>query len=132
MAIVVAFVVTIVIAIISGLYLPKNVGLIAPIIGGLIAGYMVGGSFTNGLVNGGIPAGIAGLIYTTSVVILFGNTITSAAIALGYTGSTETLLISAAIGAAFAGFAIYFVLGIIGAIIGVAIKKRSTVETPPN
>ncbi len=124
MAIGVAFVVTIIIAIFSGMYLPKNVGLIGPIIGGLIAGYMVGGSYTDGIVNGGIPAGIAGLIYLVVVVLLFGSTITTAAIALGYTGSTETLLISALIGAAFVGFAMYFVLGIIGGIIGVAIKGR--------
>jgi len=129
MAIFVAFVVTIVISIICGVYLPKNAGLISPIIGGLIAGYMVGGSYTDGLVNGGIPAGIAGLVYTTVVILLSINTITSAAISLGYTGSTETLLITAVIGAAFAGFALYFVLGIIGSVIGVSIKKRNNNKT---
>ena len=126
MAIFVAFLVTIVLSVICGVYLPKNTSLISPIIGGLIAGYMVGGSYTDGLVNGGIPAGIAGLIYTTVVILLSINTISSAAISLGYTGSTETLLITAVIGAAFAGFALYFVLGIIGSVIGVVIKKRNT------
>ncbi len=125
MAIFVAFVVTIVISVICGAYLPKNIGLISPIIGGLIAGYMVGGSYTDGLVNGGIPAGIAGLIYTTVVILLSINTITSVATSIGYTGSTETLIISAVVGAAFAGFALYFVLGIIGSAIGVVIKNRS-------
>ena len=126
MAIIAAFIVTVVLSLIFVIYLPKNVNLIAPIIGGLIAGYIVGGSYTDGLVNGGIPAGIAGLIYTTVVILLSINTITSAATSLGYTGSTETLVITAVIGAAFAGFALYFVLGIIGSVIGVVIKKRNT------
>jgi hypothetical protein len=125
-AIIVAFVITIVIAIISGLYLPKNAGLIGPIIGGLIAGYLVGGDYTNGIVNGGIPAGIAGLIYILAVVLLLGSTITSAALAVGYSGSIGTLTAVAAIGGAFVGFCIYFVLGLIGGIIGVAIKKRKS------
>ena len=124
-AIVVSFLVTIVIAVTFGVYLPKNFGLIGPIIGGLIAGYMVGISYTDGLVNGAIPAGVAGLIFTTIVVLLSINTINSAAITLGYTGSTQTLLISSIIGAAFVGFALYFVLGIIGSIMGVYIKKRN-------
>jgi len=124
-AIVVSFLVTMVIAVIFSIYLPKNVGLVGPIIGGLIAGYMVGISYTDGLVNGAIPAGVAGLIFTTIVVLLSINTINSAAMTLGYTGSTETLLISSIIGAAFVGFALYFVLGIIGSMAGVFIKKRN-------
>jgi hypothetical protein len=44
---------------------------------------------------------------------------------VGYKGSVETLIISAAIAAAFTGFAMYFVLGLIGGIIGVAIKERN-------
>ena len=124
-AIGVAFVVTLVLSIIFGIYLPKNVGLIGPIIGGLLAGYMVGGSYTEGLVNGGIPAGIAGSIYTVSVVSILGSKIIAEAVAIGYTGSTGTLLISAVIGGVIGGFAIYFFLGIIGSIIGVAIKNRN-------
>jgi Family of unknown function (DUF5518) len=136
MAIGVAFIITIVIALISGIYLLRNVGLIAPIIGGLIAGYMVGGSFTNGLVNGGIPAGIAGAINSLFEVwvlnkALATTVISTALVSAGYTGSPERFLIIAAIGSAFVGFAIFFVLGIIGAIIGVAIKKRGTEKPKP-
>ena len=79
MAISVAFIVTIIIAFISGIYLPKNIGLIGPVIGGLITGYMVGGNYTDGIVNGGIPAGIAGLIYLITVVLLFGSQIATIA-----------------------------------------------------
>jgi hypothetical protein len=120
-----AFLVTIVISFVSGLYLPKNVGLIGPVIGGLIAGYIVDGNYTNGIINGGIPAGIAGLIYLTTVVLLFGSQIVAIASMVGYKGSVETLIISAAIAAAFTGFAMYFVLGLIGGIIGVAIKEMN-------
>jgi len=126
MAIIVAFAVTVVLSLIFGIYLPKNINLIAPIIGGLIAGYIVGRSYTDGLVNGGIPAGIAGLISTITQALLIVNKIINEAYSLGYTGSKETLLISLVLGSAFAGFALFFVLGIIGAIIGVAIKKRNT------
>jgi Family of unknown function (DUF5518) len=136
MAMGIAFIVTLVIVLVSGIYLPVNIGLIGPIIGGLIAGYMVGGSFTNGLVNGGIPAGISGAINSLFEVwvlnkALATTVISTALVSAGYTGSIERFLIIAAIGSAFVGFAIFFVLGIIGAIIGVSIKKKSTVETPP-
>jgi hypothetical protein len=124
-AIIIAFVVTLVISIFSGIYLPKNVDLIGPIIGGFIAGYLVGNSYTDGLVNGGIPAGIAGIVTTVTIVLLSSNTINSIAISLGYSGSKETLLLGLIIGSAFAGFALFFVLGILGSIIGVKLKKRN-------
>lgn len=124
-AIIIAFVVTLVISIFSGIYLPKNVDLIGPIIGGFIAGYLVGNSYTDGLVNGGIPAGIAGIVTTVTIVLLSSNTINSIAISLGYSGSKEKLLLGLIIGFAFAGFALFFVLGILGSIIGVKLKKRN-------
>ncbi len=125
-AIIIAFVVTLVISIFSGIYLPKNVDLIGPIIGGFIAGYLVGNSYTDGLVNGGIPAGIAGIVTTVTIVLLSSNTINSIAISLGYSGSKETLLLGLIIGSAFAGFALFFVLGILGSIIGVKLNKRNS------
>lgn len=121
-----AFVATTLISIICGIYLPKNVDLIGPVIGGLIAGYIVGGSYTDGLVNGGIPAGIGGIVSTVTLVLLSSSQITSLVYSTGYTGSKETLLIGLVLGSAFAGFAIFFVLGIVGSIIGVGLNKRNT------
>jgi hypothetical protein len=121
-----AFVATTLISIICGIYLPKNVDLIGPVIGGLIAGYVVGGSYTDGLVNGGIPAGIGGIVSTVTLVLLSSSQITSLVYSTGYTGSKETLLIGLVVGSAFAGFAIFFVLGIVGSIIGVGLNKRNT------
>ena len=88
-AIIAAFIITTVLSIIFGLYLPKNVDLIGPVIGGLIAGYLVGGSYTDGLVNGGIPAGIGGIVSTVTIVLLSSSQITSLVYSIGYTGSKE-------------------------------------------
>ena len=53
MAIVVAFVISFVVTILSGIHSLHNINLIAPIIGGLIAGYIVDGNYADGFVNGG-------------------------------------------------------------------------------
>jgi len=124
-AIGIAFAISIVTGIFGGLYLPKNVCLIGPVIGGLIAGHMVGGRYIDGLVNGGISAGIAGLIALPVLLYLLWDKINTAITSSGYQlppGSFMTV----AIVSAFTGFAMFFVLGIIGAIIGVAIKNRSS------
>ena len=125
-AIGVAFLVTIIIAIISGIYLPKNLGLIGPIIGGLIAGYIVDGNYTDGIVNGGIPAGIAGLIASSALVLLSEDKVAAAMANTGYAVSRETLTAVLIIGGAIGGFIIFFIVGLIGGIIGVTIKKRSS------
>ena len=120
-----AFIITTVLSIIFGIYLPKNVDLIAPVIGGLIAGYIVGGSYTDGLVNGGIPAGIGGIVSTVTIVLFSSSQITSLAYSIGYTGSKETLFIGLIVGSAVAGFALFFVLGILGSIVGVKLNSRN-------
>jgi hypothetical protein len=61
------FVFTLVLAILIGSYLPKSLAFIVPIVGGLIAGYLVGVNYSDGIVNGGIPVGLAGLIYTSGI-----------------------------------------------------------------
>ena len=125
-AIIAAFIITTVLSIIFGLYLPKNVDLIGPVIGGLIAGYLVGGSYTDGLVNGGIPAGIGVIVSTVTIVLLSSSQITSLVYSIGYTGSKESLFLGLIVGAAIAGFALFFVFGIIGSIIGVKLSKNKT------
>ena len=124
-----AFVATTIISIICGIYLPKNVDLIGPVIGGFIAGYMVRGSYTDGLVNGGIPAGIGGIVSTLTLVLLSSSQITSLVYSLGYTGSKEMLFVGLLVGSAFAGFALFFVLGIVGSIIGAVLNRRNQSNT---
>ena len=122
----VAFVVTLVISIFSGLYLHKNVVFISPIIGGLIAGYMVGGSYSNGIVNGGIAAGIAGLISFPVIGLLSWSVVTTTLSNYGYHIPPETLLTGIIVGTALVGLVTYFVIGLIGGIIGTAIKGRKS------
>lgn len=118
----VAFVVTLVISIFSGLYLHKNIVFISPVIGGLIAGYMVGGIYSEGIANGGIAAGIAGLISFPVIGLLSWSVVTTTLNNYGYHIPPETLLTGVVVGTALVGLVTYFVLGLIGGIIGTVIK----------
>ena len=120
----IVFVTTLVITIISGTYLPKSVGFIGPIVGGLIAGYLVGGNYTDGIVNGGIPVGLAGITYTSGILAINGYKITASLNTHSYNGSHLQLLFSLI----FASFAFYLVFGIIGGLIGFAIKERKIIK----
>jgi fructose-specific phosphotransferase system IIC component len=120
----IVFVTTLVITILSGTYLPKSAGFIGPIVGGLIAGYWVGGNYTDGIVNGGIPVGLAGITYTSRIVAINGYKITVSLNTLIYNGSHVKLLFSLI----FASFAFYLVFGIIGGLIGFAIKERKIIK----
>jgi Family of unknown function (DUF5518) len=121
----IVFVITLVIIILNGTYLPKSVGFIGPIFGGLIGGYLVGGNYTDGIVNGGIPVGLAGIVYTSGIVAINGYKITSSLNNIfNYNGSHVQLLFSLI----FASFAFYLVFGIIGGLIGFAIKERKIIK----
>ncbi|WP_048190314.1 DUF5518 domain-containing protein [Methanobacterium sp. SMA-27] len=117
----IVFVVTLIIVMLTGTYLPNGVSFFGPIAGGLIAGYLVGGNYTDGIVNGGIPVGLAGLVYSTGILAINGNTTTLNTQI--YNVSHVELLISAI----FAGFLFYFVMGVIGGLIGFAIKERKII-----
>ena len=125
-AIGISFVVAIVIGILGGLYLPKNISLIGPLIGGLISGYIVSGRYTDGILNGGIPAGIAGLIATAVLALLSVDQVIAAMANMGYAVSRETLTAALVIGGAIVGFILFFIVGLIGGIIGVAVKNRNS------
>lgn len=120
----IVFAVSLVIIILIGTYLPKNIGFMGPIIGGLIAGYIVGGNYTDGIVNGGIPVGLAGLTYTSGIVAINGNKITASLNTLFYDGSHLKIMISVL----FTAFVFYFIFGIIGGLIGFAIKERKIIK----
>jgi hypothetical protein len=88
------FLFTLALAVLIGSYLPRSIGFLIPIIGGLFAGYWVGGNYNDGIINGGIPVGLAGLLYTLGI----------------------------------SGFVFYLVFGIIGGLIGFAIKERRLIK----
>jgi len=111
----VGFVVTLILGII-GLYVPF-LGLLAPIIGGLVAAYMAGGKYIDGIVNGGLAGGIAGFI-----TALIGFALIGAAVSVltGYAGAGAVIAIIGAI----TGFIIGAILGLVGGVIGIAIKGK--------
>lgn len=125
-AMVTAFVVTLIITVFGGTYLPGNYAVIGPVIGGLIAGYMVGGNYIDGIINGGVPVGIFGLINST--VVIGGNKLSVIAAAYSYTGPENQFFTIALTSAAFAGFIHYFVLGLVGGLIGFFIRERKTIR----
>ncbi|MFY9637444.1 MAG: DUF5518 domain-containing protein [Methanobacterium sp.] len=133
-AIVLGFIVTIVLAYL-GNYIPYLDIPLAPIIGGIIAGLVVGGDYKNGIINGGLAAGIPGFIYTLIVIVyITGSTISTAvtkALAFtSYTGLSEIISVLIIIFGSIVAFGIYFILGLIGGIFGVIIKDKISENQP--
>ena len=119
-AIIVGFTVAFVIALFSGLYLPK-IGLIGSVIGGFIAVYLVEVSYTNGIFYGGLPTSIAGLTSTPLVVFLSNQTNIQIANLYLSLGSITFLYI----GGAISGFILFLFIGTICGIIAVAVQKKT-------
>jgi hypothetical protein len=115
-AIIISFLFTMVIGVFGGRYLPDNVSIIGPIIGGFIAGCIVGKSYINGLVQGGLPAGIAGFIGFPLLVLFFGSKI------IDWNNISMVLVIIMSYAILF--FMIFFIVSSISGIIGAGIKKR--------
>ena len=113
-----------------GKYIPHLDMPIAPLIGGIIAGYMVGGSYRDGGFYGGLSAGIAGFIYTLLVIILsagvsLASTVSMNIFPMSMYGETWIVTLGIIILGAILSFIIYFILGLFGGIIGIAIKERN-------
>lgn len=86
---------------------------------------MVGGSYSDGIVNGGIAAGMAGLISFPVIGLLSWSVVTTTLSNYGYHIPPETFLIGV-VGTGLVGLVMYFVLGLIGGIIGIAIKGEKS------
>jgi hypothetical protein len=113
-----------------GKYIPHLDNPIAPIIGGIFAGYVVGGSYKNGVIYGGLSAGIAGFVYTLLVIILsagiaLATTVSMNIVPNSVSGESGIVTVSIIILGAFLAFGIYLILGLIGGIIGIAIRERN-------
>lgn len=123
------FIVTLVLVYL-GNYLPYLDMSLAPILGGIFAGYMVGGSYKNGVIYGGFSASIAGFIYTLLVIILsagiaLATSVSMAVIPTSLSGASGIVTVGIIILGATIAFVIYFIMGLIGGLIGVAIKERN-------
>ena len=113
-----------------GKYIPHLDMPIAPIMGGIISGYMVGGSYRDGGIYGGLSAGIAGFIYTILVIILSAGVSLAATVSMNIFPmsmywETWILTLGIIILGAILSFITYFILGLLGGIIGIAIKERN-------
>lgn len=102
---------------------------IAPIIGGIISGYIVGGSYRDGGIYGGLSVGIAGFLYTIMVILLTGislaTTVSMNIFPMAMNGESGIVTAAIIILGALLAFSIYFIMGLIGGIIGIAIKERN-------
>ncbi len=101
--------------------------ILAPIIGGIVAGYMLRGNYTTGAVNGGLGAAVAGFLVTLIAVLLGSSVISAALVSSGFTGDSAGLIGLATIVGAIVSFIVFFILGAIGGIIGILIKGKETV-----
>jgi hypothetical protein len=117
-AIIVSFLVTLVIGIFGGRYLPDNVSLIGPVIGGFVGGLIVGNRYIDGIVNGGIPTGIAAFIGFPLLVIIFGSQIPI----IINTPLGMSLFVTLSIAIPY--FLLFFIIGSISGIVGVVIRKK--------
>jgi hypothetical protein len=79
---------------------------------------MVGNRYIDGIVNGGIPTGIAAFIGFLLLVIIFGSQLP---IIINTPLGISSILILAI---AIPYFLLYFVIGSISGIVGVAIRKK--------
>ena len=120
MAIVVSLILTAVLAIL-GVYVGL-IAIVAPIIGGLVAGYAYTNTTGDGAINGGIGAGIGGVIYTILAYYYFAAVIT-ALTAIVPTGANFAITVIGAL-------IIDAILGAIGGFVGVLLKGQPE-ETPP-
>jgi len=113
-----------------GKYIPHLDTPIAPIIGGIVAGYMVGGSYKNGIIYGVLSAGLAGFVYTIIVIVLNSGIALAAAVSMNIApmslnGESGIITASIIILGALLSFVIYLIMGLLGGIIGIAIKERN-------
>ncbi|CEA14568.1 DUF5518 domain-containing protein [Methanobacterium formicicum] len=121
-AVIAGFGVTFLIALFTGLYLPK-MGLIAPVIGGFIALYLVEVIYINGIFYGGLPTSIAGLISAPLVVFLSPNQTNIQVANLNI--SPETITAISYILGTISGFILFLFIGTICGIIAVAVQKKT-------
>lgn len=118
MAIAIALVLTVVFAI-FGFYVGL-IAIVAPLIAGIIVGYVYTNTTGDGAINGGIGAALGGVIYTILAYFAFVGFITAFTMIVPTGANYAVTVIGALI--------IDFILGAIGGVIGVLIKGESTAE----
>ncbi len=110
LAIIFGFIITIVL-------LPV-INALAPLVGGIVVGYLVGGKYRNGMINGMISSGVAAIVYALIINLFFTGAVVTKAASINM--PTNMVIIYSLTLAIIGGV----ILGLIGGIIGVAIKNR--------
>jgi len=102
---------TLVLAVIFETFLPKTLFNVTAIVGGVTAGYLVDGNYTDGMANGGISVGISGIIYYLIIGSIIGSVVTTAMGDL-----TALFLLSSLV--------FYSIYGVLGGLLGFAVRER--------
>lgn len=90
--------------------LPNDLFNVTALIGGIMAGYLIDGNYTDGMASGGISAGISGIIF-----VLFMSFRTLPLVTSMVDHATLYILTS---------LIIYFLYGVLGGLLGFAVRER--------
>lgn len=123
MAIAIGIVLTAVLAI-FGFYVGL-IAIIAPIMAGIVVGYLYADNTGDGAINAGIGAGIGGLIYT---ILAFYAALSVITAITYFTASTYVPTGANLAVTAIGALVIDFILGAIGGVIGVLLKGETATE----
>lgn len=93
------FLVTLFLALLSGMFLPHGFYSMPALIGGFTAGYLMDENYTDVIVNSGIPVGLVGITYNLVIIMVMNSMI------LSITNSDFHLLPMMVIGKIFTFFA---------------------------
>lgn len=116
--------------------LPYLYFILPPIVGGIIVGDRIAGSYKTGIIYGGLSAGIAMFIYNLPYFYFTRGTIEIAWIAEHFPHAsyidTGVMFLFIMLGAAIQIALIYFTLGFLGGFIGTFIGKEDEKPLPIN
>gem|GEM_PF-7040678 len=105
---------TLIISVIFGIFLPELPFNITALIGGVIAGYLMDGNYTDGMFSGGISAGISGIIYFTVI-----NSLIRPLVMTSMVYQTPFLIVTILF--------FYFIFGVLGGLLGFAVRERNLI-----
>lgn len=108
------FLVTLFLALLSGMFLPQGSYSMPALIGGFTAGYLMDENYTDVIVNSGIPVGLVGITYYLVIIMVMNSMILSIA------NTDFNLLPVMVIGKIFT----FFAFGVLGGLLGFVIRQR--------
>lgn len=104
--------VTLILSVIFGIFMPRGLLYITALIGGSMAGYLIDGNYTDGITHGGISVGISGVIY----YIVISPALNSMVMNTTMANLTPAMVLSSIV--------FYFIFGVLGGLLGFAVRER--------